>query len=193
MSDSLLILAHGAGQPSDSPWMESMAAALAELGVRTRRFNFHYMDEAQKTGKSRPPSRLPKLLEEYREVLNSIKDVERVFVGGKSLGGRVASHLAVSEKVSGLVAFGYPFHPPRKLDKLRTAHLPEIECPVLICQGERDPFGKREEVAGYGLSESFQIEWIPDGDHQFKPRKRSGFTLEENIALAARTAAAFVK
>lgn len=172
--------------------MEKLTLALKEQGVQTRRFNFHYMAEAQKVGKPRPPSRLPKLLEEYRRVLSFARDGRRIFIGGKSLGGRVASHLAVSEDVSGLLVFGYPFHPPAKPDKFRTAHMPDIRCPTLICQGERDPFGKREEVAGYGLPPELRIEWIADGDHQFKPRKRSGLTLEQNIDTAAKAAAAFM-
>jgi uncharacterized protein len=192
MSDSVLILAHGSGQPSDSPWMESLAGALSKHGVRTLRFNFNYMEEAKKAGKPRPPSRLPRLIEEYREILDSVKDAERIFIGGKSLGGRVATHLAVSTEVSGVVVFGYPFHPPGKPDKLRTEHLAQIRCPVLVCQGERDPFGKREEVAGYELPANFQLDWIPDGDHQFKPRKRSGLTLEENMDSASRAAASFI-
>lgn len=192
MENSLLILAHGSGQPSGSPWMESLSAALKYHGVKTLRFDFNYMAEAQKVGKPRPPSRLPVLLEEYREVLRAQTD-GRIFIGGKSLGGRVASHLAVTEKVCGVIAFGYPFHPPGKPEKLRTEHLPDIGCPVLICQGERDPFGRREEVEGYELPLGVQVEWLPDGDHQFKPRKRSGTTLEENLARAAAAVAGFIR
>lgn len=192
MSRSILILAHGSGQPSDSPWMESLAQALSEQGVECRRFNFEYMEKALAAGKPRPPSALSALIEEYRKVLGSVVGVERVFVGGKSLGGRVASHLALSAPVRGVVAFGYPFHPPGKPDKLRTDHLPDIPCPVLICQGERDTFGKREEVVGYDLPPSLEFEWLPDGDHGFKPRKRSGETLEGNLKRAAAAAARFM-
>ena len=186
-----MILAHGSGQPSDSPWMKSLAQALGEQGVECRRFNFEYMEKALAAGKPRPPSALSKLVEEYRAILESVAG-ERIFVGGKSLGGRVATHLALSAPVSGVVAFGYPFHPPGKPEKLRTAHLPEIPCPVLICQGERDTFGKREEVEGYGLPSNLEFEWLPDGDHGFKPRKRSGKTLEGNLERAAAAAARFM-
>jgi predicted alpha/beta-hydrolase family hydrolase len=100
--------------------------------------------------------------------------------------------LALSAPVDGVVAFGYPFHPPGKPEKLRTSHLADIACPVLICQGERDTFGKREEIAGYGLPGSLEFEWLPDGDHGFKPRKRSGETLEANLERAAAAAARFM-
>ena len=192
MSRSILILAHGSGQPSDSPWMVSLAQALGEQGVECRRFNFEYMYRALAARKPRPPSALPTLVEEYRKVLDSVVGVERVFVGGKSLGGRVATHLALSAPVCGVVAFGYPFHPPGKPEKLRSEHLSDIPCPVLICQGERDTFGKREEIPGYNLPPNLEFEWIPDGDHGFKPRKRTGETLEGNLDRAASAAARFM-
>ena len=187
-----MILAHGSGQPSDSPWMESLAQALSEQSVECRRFNFEYMEKALAAGKPRPPSALPKLLEEYGKMVESEGRTRQIFIGGKSLGGRVATHLALTKTVSGVIAFGYPFHPPGKPDKLRIEHLPDIPCRVLICQGERDTFGKREEVEGYGLPSSLKFEWLPDGDHGFKPRKRSGETLEGNLKRAAIAVAAFM-
>lgn len=171
--------------------MESLAEALSEEGVVCRRFNFEYMLKALEAGRPRPPSALPKLLEEYGKLVDS-EGPRRIFIGGKSLGGRVATHLALTKPVSGVIAFGYPFHPPGKPDKLRTEHLPDIPCPVLICQGERDPFGTREEVEGYGLPRTLEFVWLPDGDHGFKPRKRSGETLEGNLKRAAVAVAAFM-
>ena len=191
MMDTVLVLAHGSGQPSDSPWMNMLSSELERLGASVHRFNFEYMTLAQKAGKPRPPSRLPKLTEEYRSVVESLGG-RQIFVAGKSLGGHVASHLATEIEVAGWVAFGYPFHPPGKPEKLRTDHLPNLKCPGLICQGERDPFGKREEVEALELPDRLQIVWLPAGDHQFKATKRSGVTLEENIRKAAQATRNFM-
>lgn len=192
MSESLLILAHGSGQPCDSPWMNQLCETLGKHGIQTVRFNFEYMKKAQEAGKPRPPSRIPKLVEEFREVVKDHK-AQRLFIGGKSLGGRVASVLATEDKVAGLVVFGYPFHPPGKPEKLRTEHLPRLRCPGLICQGERDPFGRREEVESYALGDRLELAWIPDGDHQLKPRKKSPTTREDNLGLAAERTAQFIR
>ncbi|MYA54490.1 MAG: hypothetical protein F4X89_13585, partial [Dehalococcoidia bacterium] len=113
-------------------------------------------------------------------------------IGGKSMGGRIASMVAEEAGVAGVVCFGYPFHPPGKPERLRTAHLEAIATPVLILQGERDTFGRREEVAGYALSEQVRVHWLADGDHGLKPRKASGRTEAENLEEAAREAARFV-
>ena len=113
-------------------------------------------------------------------------------IGGRSLGGRVASIVADAAEVSGLVCVSYPFHPPRRDGPVRTAHLRNIETPTLIVQGERDPYGSREEVSGYDLSASIQVHWIPDGDHGLTPRKRSGVTGQENLESAAEAIADFV-
>lgn len=115
-----------------------------------------------------------------------------IYIGGKSMGGRMASLVADELGVAGLICLGYPFHPPGKPDKLRTAHLAGLQTPTLICQGERDTFGQRAEVAGYDLSSAINFEWLPDGDHSFKPRKRSGFTEADNLAAAAAACAAFI-
>jgi predicted alpha/beta-hydrolase family hydrolase len=95
--------------------------------------------------------------------------------------------------VRGLVCLGYPFHPTGAPDKLRTAHLEGLRTPSLFVQGERDPFGTREEVEGYALSPAIRFEWLPDGDHSFKPRKASGHTYEGHLATAASAAVAFVR
>ena len=187
-----LLLAHGSGQPANSEWMLQLSSALEAEGIHVLRFNFHYMDLAQESGKPRPPSRLPVLLDEFRKQVAAC-ETKKLFIGGKSLGGRVASHLATeSDDIAGVLAFGYPFHPPGKPDKLRTEHLPELKCPMLICQGERDPFGKRDEVEAYKLPALIRLEWLNDGDHQLKPRKRAETTLEENLQQAARAAKAFM-
>jgi len=86
--------------------------------------------------------------------------------------------------VVGGVCLGYPFHPPGKPDQLRTEHLQCLDVPLLVLQGERDTFGRQEEVNGYALSPNLTVTWITDGDHSLKPRKRSGRTLDQNLAMA---------
>ena len=186
-----LVLAHGAGAPMDHPWMERVAALLASEGVRTVRFEFPYMAARRTTGK-RPGPNPSKVLEAaWREVIDDL-GAEGLVIGGKSLGGRIASMVAEEAGGAGVVCLGYPFHPPGKPDRLRTAHLEAIHTPVLILQGERDTFGRREEVEGYALSERVRVHWLPDGDHGLKPRKASGWTEAENLAEAVREAARFV-
>lgn len=192
----VLLLAHGAGAPMDSPFMETMAAALATRDLRTLRFEFAYMAGRRVDGKKRPPDRMPKLEAAFRETYDAAKESApgaAVFIGGKSMGGRVASMLADDLKPAGVICLGYPFHPPGKPEKLRTEHLKALATPALILQGERDPFGKREEIPGFGLAPSIQVTFAPDGDHDLKPRKKSGYSHEQNIEAAADAIAAFMK
>lgn len=177
-------LAHGAGAPMDSPFMATMAALLAAHGLRIVRFEFPYMARRRIDGRRQPPDRQPLLLDCWRRVIDHLGP-DRLVVGGKSMGGRMASLLADEAEVSGLVCLGYPFHPPGKPEKLRTDHLQALRTPTLICQGERDPFGTRDEVGAYPLSRTIRIEWLPDGDHSLKPRKMSGHSEEGNLANAA--------
>jgi hypothetical protein len=118
-------------------------------------------------------------------------------IGGKSLGGRVASLVAdrlfADRRISALVCLGYPFHPPGKPERLRTAHLAALVCPTLIIQGERDPFGAREEVESYALSAAIRIHWAADGDHDLGPRGGSGFTRRGNLEAAADAIADFAR
>ncbi len=186
-----LVLAHGAGAPMDHPWMERVSGLLAGEGVRTVRFEFPYMAARRTTGKRPGPNPGRVLEAAWREVIDDF-GAEGLVIGGKSMGGRIASMVAEEAGVAGVACFGYPFHPPGKPDRLRTAHLEAIQTPVLILQGERDPFGRREEVAGYGLSEQVRVHWLVDGDHGLKPRKASGRTEAENLAEAVREAARFV-
>ena len=192
-----LLLAHGAGAPMDSPFMEAIATGLADKGWRVVRFEFPYMAKARLTGRRGGPDRLPVLLECFRDQLNLEGGERPLFLGGKSLGGRVASLLLdalsrggsaadkdLAETVRGGICLGYPFHPPGKPERLRTEHLQTLQTPMLILQGERDPFGRPEEVAGYALSPQLQLQWIPHGDHSFKPSRSSGLTEAGNWALA---------
>ena len=178
-----IILAHGAGVAMDSEFMDTFSRGLAERDVRVVRFEFPYMSARRKTGKRRPPDREPILRETWLRVIESL-DAEGLVIGGKSMGGRIASLIADEADVAGLVCLGYPFHPSGQPDKLRTEHLGTIRTPTLILQGERDALGNKAEVAGYELSKKIKIHWLPDGDHSFKPRKASGRTLEENWADA---------
>jgi predicted alpha/beta-hydrolase family hydrolase len=184
-----IALAHGAGAPMDSPFMNRMAAGLAAAGLRVARFEFPYMHRRRETGKGGPPDREPALRQAWLEAIAALGGPEGLVIGGKSLGGRMASLVADEAGVRGLVCLGYPFHPPDKPERLRTAHLADLRTPTLIVQGTRDPFGGREEVAGYGLSPAIRIAWLEDGDHSFKPRASSGKTekghVEEAIALVA--------
>ncbi|MDE0795803.1 MAG: alpha/beta hydrolase [Alphaproteobacteria bacterium] len=184
-------LAHGAGESMDSEFMEFFATGLAEQGLRVARFEFPYMIKRREDGKRRPPDRAPLLLETYLNIAAELGP-ENLIVGGKSMGGRIASMIADEAGVAGLVCLGYPFHPPGKPDKLRTEHLAELKTPSLILQGERDPFGKRDEVAGYALSKSIKVGCVPDGDHDLKPRKASGRTRAENWMDAVDRMAVFI-
>jgi uncharacterized protein len=184
-----LILAHGAGQGADSPFMTAVAHALAAAGMRVTRFSFPYMVRSETEGRRRPPDREPILIETWLRVIAEQRAAcgagKPLLIGGKSMGGRIASLIADEAGVDGLVCLGYPFHPPGRPERTRVAHLSGLRTPTLICQGERDPFGSREEVAGYALSPSIEIVWIADGEHSFKPRRASGVTQEQNLSLAA--------
>ena len=149
------------------------------------------MAERCRTGKRRPPDREPVLRQTWLDVIASIK-AETLFIGGKSMGGRIASLVADEADVAGLICLGYPFHPTGKPDQLRVEHLQAIKTPTLILQGERDPFGNAADVDGYRLSTQIHIHWLPDGDHSFKPRASSGRTQKENWREAIETIVSFV-
>jgi predicted alpha/beta-hydrolase family hydrolase len=189
-----LLLAHGAGAAMDSAGMTAMARALAAEGLRVARFEFGYM-AARREGLRKPPPRAEKVMPEYEAAVAALGPGAPLVIGGKSMGGRVASMVAdelhAGGRVAGLLCLGYPFHPPGKPAQLRTAHLAGMTTPALIVQGTRDPFGTREEVAGYTLSPAIEILWLEDGDHDLKPRKAvSGFTAAQHLAtMAARVAA----
>lgn len=193
-----LILAHGAGAGMTSPFLEAIAALLADRGVAVTRFEFGYMAERRDGGKRRPPPKAESLMGEYRQFLDSLAKGGKgatTLIGGKSMGGRIASMITdealESGLAAGLVCLGYPFHPPGKPESLRTAHLENLKCPALIVQGERDPFGAKEEVERLKLSRAIEIVWAPDGDHDLRPRAASGFTRAGNLAAAADAIAAF--
>ncbi|MEM1306074.1 MAG: alpha/beta family hydrolase [Pseudomonadota bacterium] len=205
----------------DSAFMESFAQAACALGIETTRFEFAYMAERRGCGKRRPPPRIDTLVPVFKAVTarwcaeaEGARDAVHL-IGGKSMGGRIATHLAtmpgddsgdvdlsgptrdtspelrLPEQIDGVVCLGYPFHPQGKPDTLRTAHLPHLVRSTLIVQGERDPFGAKDEVAGYALGTRITLHWLTDGDHDFGPRGRSGATRRGNIGAAAAHVAAF--
>lgn len=177
----------------DSPFMDAIAERLGAAGVRVVRFEFEYMARRREDGKRRGPDRPPKLMARFREALDSLGPEADVFVGGKSMGGRIASMIADEAGVAGCICLGYPFHPPGKPERLRIEHLRDLRTPTLIVQGERDPFGTREEVRSYPLSPSIELAWLNDGNHSFEPRKRSGTTTEHNLDEAARVVWDFIR
>jgi predicted alpha/beta-hydrolase family hydrolase len=198
-----LLLAHGAGAPMDSPFMARISEMLAAREIRVARFEFTYMAARRSGGKRRPPPKAEALDGEMIAAARAVaKEGSRegsgkLAIGGKSMGGRVASHVAdnlhKSGEVAGLVCLGYPFHPPNTPDRLRVAHLETLACPTLLVQGERDPFGTRAEVEALKLPPAIRIEWARDGDHDFGPRGGSGTTRRENLEAAADAVAGFLK
>ena len=194
-ASATLILAHGAGAPMDSDWMTDMAARLAALGVNVLRFEFPYMAQRRLDGGKRPPNPAPKLLECWREVYALVRRhvAGPLAIGGKSMGGRMASLLADELGADALVCLGYPFYAVGKPEKPRVEHLAGLKTRTLIVQGERDALGNREAVEGYVLSPSIEVFWRVAGDHDLKPLKASGFTHGQHLAEAAKRVAAFLQ
>jgi predicted alpha/beta-hydrolase family hydrolase len=188
-----LILAHGAGASMDARGMTDLALRISGHGIRVVRFEFDYMAR-RRSGVRRPPPRADTLLDEYRAVVAQIGG--RPVIGGRSMGGRVASMIADEQfaagRVSGLACLSYPWHPPGRPDQPRTSHLIGLLTPALVVQGTRDPFGSPEEVASYGLP-AIDIVWLPDGDHDLRPRKAvSGLSAAQHLETAADAVASFV-
>ncbi|WP_150303405.1 alpha/beta family hydrolase [Pseudomonas saliphila] len=185
-----LVLAHGAGAPMDSPFMELLAQDIADNGLKVARFEFPYMAARREDGRKRPPNRMPMLLDAFRQACADCEGP--VYIGGKSMGGRVASMLADELGAKALVCFGYPFHPPRKPERTRVEHLKDIVTPTLIVQGTRDPLGKPEDVEQYALAKQISMHWLGTGDHDFKPLKASGQTQQQLISQAAAACYRFI-
>ncbi|PYQ47923.1 MAG: alpha/beta hydrolase, partial [Acidobacteria bacterium] len=166
------VFAHGAGGPMVSSFMKTVAGGIAAAGVRVVRFEFPYMAARRKR-----PDPQNVLLDSFRDVISELGDPQNLVIGGKSMGGRMATMIADELQVAGLLVYGYPFHPPGRPERLRTEHLVSLRTKTLIVQGTRDTFGSREEVTGYLLSERISIRWIEGGDHSL------GKNLEEPIAV----------
>jgi predicted alpha/beta-hydrolase family hydrolase len=189
-AEATILLAHGAGAPMDSPSMSAIAKALAATDIRVARFEFGYMAARRTSAQRKPPPPAETLTSEYVSAIDALKPSGRLVIGGKSMGGRVASMIAdplyATGRVAGLLCLGYPFHPIGKPDQLRTAHLREMQTPALIVQGTRDSFGTRAEVEGYKISGDIEILWLEGGDHDLKPRKAvSGFTAADHLLTMA--------
>ncbi|MEQ1944551.1 alpha/beta family hydrolase [Mesorhizobium sp. VNQ89] len=192
-----ILLAHGAGAPMDSASMTASAKALASAGFRVARFEFGYM-AARRSGIRKPPPRAEAVIPEYLAAIDALNAKGPLIIGGKSMGGRVASMMAedafAAGKIAGLLCLGYPFHPPGKPTQLRTAHLEHLKTPALIVQGTRDEFGTKEEVAGYSLSDRIELLWLEDGDHDLKPRKAiSGFSAADHLKTISGAVADWVR
>lgn len=196
-----ILIAHGAGAGVTSPFMEAISELLADRGIAVTRFEFDYMAQRRDGGKRRPPPKAEKLMPEFENMIAAVSARQargqKLIIGGKSLGGRVASMIAedqfLSGAIAGLVCLGYPFHAPATPDKLRVAHLEASSCPALVVQGTRDPFGTQAEVEELRLSPAINFHWIGDGDHDFGPRGASGFTRSGNLADAADAVTAFIR
>lgn len=198
-----LILGHGAGAGKEHEFMQDMANELVAQNISTVLFNFPYMQTIKATGKRRPPDKADKLMSHFTAVIetcskdNSALHNLPVFIGGKSMGGRMATMVYEGiSNVKGAIALGYPFHPPGKPEKTRTEHLLTAAKPLLIIQGERDTFGTKSEIESgeenYALSSIIECVFLEDGDHSFKPRKASGKTQQAHIVKAAELTAAFI-
>ncbi len=187
-----LVLAHGAGAPADSPFLAKLAAGVAGGGIRVVRFEFPYMQARRTGGRRGAPDREPVLRRAWLERIESLGGGPRVVIGGKSMGGRIAVAVADEARARGVVCLGFPFHPPRQPERLRTQALAIMRTPTLIVQGTRDPFGTREEVAGYSLSPAVRVHWIEDGDHSLVPRARSGRGSEQALLEATHRVIDFI-
>ena len=198
-----IVLAHGAGAPMDSPFMEKISELLAERALSVVRFEFGYMAGRRTGGKKRPAPKAELLMPEYVAAIEQLAarsgcEGQRLVIGGKSMGGRVASMVAddmlAKGIVHGLVCLGYPFLAMGKPDAVpRIEHLKALRCPALIVQGERDPFGPKAVVEGYPLSRAISFHWVGDGDHDLGPRGGSGFTRRGNLEASADAVAAFAE
>ncbi len=174
--------------------MEFVASELAARAVRVTRFNFAYVEARKKT-----PDRQPVLETTYAAVLEHVRREERpqrLFLGGKSLGGRIASHVVAGGLAAdGLVFLGYPLHPPGRPDRLRSAHLNEISVPMLFVEGTRDPFCPLEtlEKVRADFTAPVEIAVIDGGDHSLRTRKSSGRSTEEAWGEAVEQVADWIR
>ena len=168
-----LVLAHGAGAPQRHPFMVSFARALSERGIDVVTFNFLYTEQQRKV-----PDRMPQLVTCFRAIIGAARAHvpsarERLFIGGKSMGGRAATHVAADDPsltIAGIVLLGYPLHPPGRPDRTRDAHLPDVRRPMLFVQGSRDTFGTPSELKPIlaNLSPTPTLHHVEGGDHSFK-------------------------
>ena len=181
---ALFVFAHGAGAGQRHPFMVAIARALAARGIDVVTFDFPYM--RQRKG---APDRPPVLEQSFRDVIDAARTwrtADRLFIGGKSMGGRIATHLASQHlpALSGVVCFGYPLHPPGRLEQLRVAHFPSITTPMLIIQGERDPFGTPTELQSHiaDIKAAVTLHVVERGDHSLTVRSRKPADVQSEVA-----------
>jgi uncharacterized protein len=205
----VLALAHGAGAGQRSPFMSAFAEAMRARGVTTVTFDFPYIQHRR-----RAPDRPPVLEAAWRAVVDGITvrlkadttgitvrlRADTLVIGGKSMGGRIASHVLADPAhplpgIRGLVLLGYPLHPPGQPDRPRVAHLPHLATPTLVVQGSHDSFGTEDEVRQAFNAVPAPVEWlvVPGGDHSFKVPRRAGPTMDEVLQRVYDTVAAFVR
>jgi uncharacterized protein len=189
-----LALAHGAGAPQTHPFLIAAATAVAARGIEVVTFNFLYM-EGKRGGLDRPAVLEATWLAAIAAVRKR-KGSSRLFIGGKSMGGRFATMVAARDDVdvAGLVLLGYPLHPPGKPDRPRTEHLPRVRAPMLFVQGSRDAFGTPAELAPVieRLPAATRLVVVEGGDHSFAVPARQGVTLAQTLARVADEVAAFL-
>lgn len=198
-----VIFAHGAGADMNHDFMTQITLLFNQVNINVLRFNFPYMDKRILLGKRYPPDRMPKLIECFKQVINDYIKLNTkendlpLFIGGKSMGSRVAATLASDEDISplikGVFCLGYPFHPPKKADKLRLEPLQKTRKPIFIAQGERDTLGSQVEIDNYEISTLCQCFFLDDGDHSLKPRVKSGFTHAQHNKSAVNAIMLFIR
>ncbi len=193
-----LVLAHGAGAPQTHPWMVRMAGVLASRRLEVFTFNFLYT-----ASRRRVPDKNDVLEATWRAAVGAVRarsEVARgkLLIGGKSMGGRIATHVAAAPNaigdLAGLVLLGYPLHPPGRPEKLRVEHLPRVTAPMLFVQGSRDTFGTPAELEPFVkplASRGTRLFAIEGGDHSLVPLKSSGLDVEQVMARVADEVALF--
>lgn len=186
------VFAHGAGAGKDSEFMQQISCGVSAQQINVWRFDFPYIQIMQAQGKRRPPDKMDILLGHFTAVIESLDNGLPLFIGGKSMGGRVASMLLENTSARGCICLGYPFHPPGKPEKLRIDHLQSLTKPMLVVQGQRDSFGTQQEVSQYPLSQQVKKVFLADGDHSFKPRIKSGFCHQQHIQEAVTQLTKFI-
>lgn len=163
--------------------MQHLAENLALFDIEVWRFNFSYMQGFVDTGKRTFPAKMPVLCQQFNDAISHCPADLPLFIGGKSMGGRVATLLSLRQNIKAIFAFGYPFHPLKK-HHWRTEHFAELVRPLYIIQGERDAFGSKSDVSGKNWPQVETL-WLPDGDHDFKPRQKSGWSQLQLMTQAA--------
>ncbi|NQY87796.1 MAG: hypothetical protein HRT51_08635 [Colwellia sp.] len=198
-----IIFAHGAGADMHHEFMEQASILLNKANINVLRFNFPFMDKRIALGKRYPPDRMPKLIACYKDVIANLLVIDSthaklpLFIGGKSMGSRVAATIAaeddITKLIQGVFCIGYPFHPTKKPEKLRLEPLQNTKKAVLILQGDRDTLGSQVEIEQYDVSPLCQTIFLPDGDHSLKPRVKSGYTHQQHIETAVNALVKFIQ